>query len=181
MASSVPQQVSGLPVVQAAWVVRDLQETMSQWLNLGVGPFYTFDVDLPSVKYRGQESSLSMRIGLVHAGSVQLEFIQQTSDQPSAYTDGELSGASTFHHICRDYGGYDKAVAELEAQGAVLVTEAQWGDCRFCYMDARDTLGCFVEFCDDTDTGRRMYEIVREGAEQWDGEDPIRALAPLLA
>jgi hypothetical protein len=170
-----------MPFIQTAWVVRDLQETMSQWLNLGVGPFYTLDVDLPSVKYRGEESSLSMLIGMVQAGSVQLEFIQQTSGKPSAYTDGETSGAANFHHICRDYGGYDEAVAKLEAQGAALATEAQWGDCRFCYVDARDTLGCFIELCDDTETGRKMYEIVREGAENWDGKDPIRSLAPLLA
>ncbi|WP_285313478.1 VOC family protein [Pseudarthrobacter sp. fls2-241-R2A-168] len=181
MTGFLTERLSGMPVVQIAWVVRDLKQSMSQWLNLGVGPFFTLDTQVPAT-YRGEPSSLSMVIGLAQAGPVQIELIQQTSDQPSAYTDAEPSGAAGFHHICRAYGDYDEAVAKLQAEGSVLVTEGQWGEGgpRFCYLDARDTVGCFIEICDDSEVGQKMYKIVREAAEGWDGTDPIRSLEPLL-
>jgi hypothetical protein len=179
----VINQDASLPIVQAAWVVDDLQQAMSQWLRLGVGPFFTLDVDLPSVLYRGQPSSLSMSIGMAQAGAVQIELIQQTSQEPSAYTEGAKSGAAGFHHVCRALGGYDETIALLKAQGVVVATEARWGDGgpRFCYADTRDTLGCYLEIADDSEIGQRMYAVVGGAAESWDGQDPIRRLEPLLA
>ncbi|MFB9858728.1 VOC family protein [Paenarthrobacter aurescens] len=175
------QHVSHMPLTQVAWVVRDLQQAISQWVNLGVGPFFTLDVvDLP-VSYRGEPSSVSMAIGLAQAGSVQIELIQQTSDKPSAYTEGEPSGAAGVHHISRALGGYDENIARLQDDGLVLVSEARWGETRFCYLDARDTLGCFIELVDDSETGQKMHKIIREAAEGWDGKNPVRRLEPLLA
>jgi hypothetical protein len=181
MSNFARPHVTQMPMTQVAWVVHDLQQTMSQWLNIGVGPFFTLDVvDLP-VSHRGEPSSLSMTIGLAQAGPIQIELIQQTSDKPSAYTDGEPSGAARVHHISRALGGYDEAIANLQEEGLVLVTEATWGETRFCYLDARDTLGCFIELVDDSETGQKMHKIIRESADGWDGKDPIRRLEPLLA
>lgn len=59
---------AGLPIVQVAWVVDDLERAMSQWLKRGVGPFFTLDVDLPNVLYRGQPSSLIMSLAMAQAG-----------------------------------------------------------------------------------------------------------------
>jgi hypothetical protein len=179
----VTSRDAGLPIVQVAWVVDDLQRAMSQWLRRGVGPFFTLDVDLPSVLYRGQPSSISMSIGLAQAGPVQIELIQPTGKESSAYTDGASSGAARFHHICRALGAYDETIATLKDEGVVVATEARWGDNgpRFCYADTRDTLGCFLEIADDSEVGQRMYVVVRDAAKNWDGQDPIRRLEPLLA
>ena len=174
------QPATKMPLVQVAWVVRDLHKAMSEWINLGIGPFFAFDADNVPVTYRGTPSSLSMAVGLAQAGPVQIELIQQTSDAPSAYTEVDSSGASQFHHICRAHGGYDEGVAKLRAQGLELVTEGEWGGTRFCYFDARATLGSFIEFVDDSPVGQKMTKIVREAADGWNGEDPIRDLAPLL-
>ena len=175
------QHVTEMPIVQVAWVVRDLQQAMSQWLKIGVGPFFTLNADDVPVSYRGEASSLSMVVGLAQAGPVQIELIQQTSDKPSAYTEWEPLKAAGFHHICRAHGGYDEGVAKLQEEGLVLVTEGNWGGTRFCYLDARDTLGCFIEFVDDSAVGQKMSKIVREAAVGWDGSEPIRSLEPLLS
>ena len=182
MDESVLNEVAGLPVTQIAWVVDDLQKAMSHWLSLGVGPFFTLDVDSSRVLYRGQPSILSMSVALAHAGPVQIELIQQTSEEPTAYTDGASSGAARFHHICRAFGGYDETVSSLKDQGVVIAMEGRFGDddrYRYCYLDARDTLGCFIELCDDSEIGQKTYATTRDAAKDWDGQDPIRSLQSL--
>lgn len=172
-----------LPIVQIAWVVDDLDKAMSQWLNLGVGPFYTLDVDNMAVDYRGEPSSISMLIGLAHAGDIQVELIQQTSTEPSAYTEGAPCGSVGFHHICRALGKYDETIKQLTDEGAVVVTEGRFGEGgpRFCYVDTRAILGCFLELADDSAVGNKLYTITRGAALDWDGSDPVRRIEPLLA
>ncbi|KFG90898.1 Methylmalonyl-CoA epimerase [Sphingobium herbicidovorans NBRC 16415] len=174
---------AGLPIVQVAWVVDDLERAMSQWLKRGVGPFFTLDVDLPNVLYRGQPSSLIMSLAMAQAGPVQIELIQQIGEEPSVYTEGATCGAAGFHHLCRALGAYDETVATLRDEGIVIVTEARFGENgpRFCYADTRDTLGCYLEIADDSEVGRRMYAIVDDVGKTWNGQDPIRRLEPLLA
>jgi hypothetical protein len=143
---------------------------------MGVGPFFVYTVDVPDALYRGRVVPLTMRTALAQAGPVQIEFIEQLSQGPSAYRDVVAKGGSGFHHISRQMGGYDSTVARAKAQGAEIVTEAVLGNGRFCYADTRATLGCMLEILDWSLAGERLFAIIADAARGWDGRDPIRPL-----
>lgn len=163
-----------LPIIQAAWVVDDLDAAMAGWIALGVGPFFTFEVDMPEALYRGAPEPLRFRGALAQAGDMQIELIQQTSDGPSAYRDVVPKGQSGFHHICRAYGAYDETIAQLRAQGVAPATEARPGGARVCYADTRAQLGCMLEVLDANPAAEALSGLVRRGADGWDGRDPVR-------
>lgn len=164
----------GLPIVQAAWVVADLEAAIHGWAALGVGPFFTFTVDMPDALYRGAPVPLVFRGALAQAGDVQIELIRQLSAGPSAYRDVVPEGQSGFHHVCRSFGGYDATMARLRGLGIVAVSEGAPSGARVCYADTRALLGCMLELTDESPTISALAALVRNGAQGWDGRDPIR-------
>lgn len=184
--SVIPPQAKAapaLPLSQSAWVVANLEQAIEGWLAMGVGPFFTFLVDLPDALYRGKTTPLCFRVALAQAGEVQIELIQQLSAGPSAYRDVIPEGTSGFHHVCRALGAYDEMLEQLRALGVEVATEAMVGDARFCYIDTRAYTGCMLELVDESAVGTALNALVRDGATNWDGSDPVREVdfASLLA
>lgn len=165
---------SALPIIQNCWVVPDIERAARRWIEAGVGPFLTFDLDLPDTLYRGERSPLSISVALAQAGAIQIELIAQHSLGPSAFRDVVPAGASGFHHICRDFGGYDETLERLAKQGVFPVTELQFGGTRACYADARELMGCMLELVDDNPTSRELVKTVSDASIGWNGTNPIR-------
>lgn len=161
---------------QACWVVDDMEVAARNWAANGVGPFLTFDVDMPDAIYRGAPVPLRMTIGLAQAGPMQIELIQQHSPGPSAYRDVVPEGASGFHHVFRVVDDYDAAVAELKARGIVLATEAFYG-AHFCYADTRGEIGAMTEIAADSPLLRDLQAKVTTASLEWDGTTLLRPLA----
>jgi hypothetical protein len=165
-----------MPITQSCWVVPDVDQAANGWIELGVGPFFKFDIDIPNALYRGKVSPLSFTVALAQAGPTQIEFICQHSDGPSAYRDSVPAGSSGFHHVCRAFGRYDETVTMLKSKGIVLATEFEIGGARTCYADTRATMGCMFEVVEESDIGHRLLATIRNAAIGWDGRDPIRKL-----
>lgn len=168
------QKTGSLPIIQNCWVVDDLEAAIDGWLGIGVGPFYTFDVDVPDAVYRGRPVPLRFTVACAQAEAIQIELIKQHSDGPSAYRDSVPAGQSGFHHVCRSFGDYDATVAHLARGGVQLATEGEIGGTRFCYADTRATIGCMLEVVDESDGGAALNRLIRDGALDWDGSDPVR-------
>jgi hypothetical protein len=161
---------------QACWIVPDLHTGIGEWLKLGVGPFFTFDVDLPDAIYRGRVEPLTFSVALAQAGPVQIELIEQRSAGPSAYRDTVPVGSTGFHHIFKIVKDYDAEICSLKARGIVLATEAFLGQ-RFCYADLREEIGTMLEIAEDSEKLRALNDAVAKGSREWDGrQDPIRSL-----
>lgn len=161
-------------VIQNCWVVPDLQQAMEKWLALGVGPFLTLQQNMSTARYRGNLAPVSVNVALAQAGSVQIELIEVLSDGPSAYRDSVPEGQSGLHHICRSFGGYDESVARLKAAGIEMAMEVEMGGVRLAYADTRPLIGCMTELVDEHPFSRKLIDIVRDAAIDWDGSDPIR-------
>ena len=168
-----------LPIIQNCWVVPDIDCWMNNWIALGVGPFFKFDVEVPEALYRGRREPLAFTAALAQAGSVQIELVQQLSTGPSAYRDVVPAGDFGFHHVCRKFGEYDNILETLKSTGAEVATEFVLSGARYCYVDTRKTHGCMIELADDSSLGNQVNTMIREASIGWDGRDPIRTLAAL--
>jgi hypothetical protein len=169
-------------LTQNAYVVRDVQASMHQWINtMGIGPFFLLDhINLQNVEYRGTAIELDISAAIAFSGSVQIELIQQHSDGPSAYRDVVPEGSEGFHHICIYPEDYDRSLADYEAAGMPLAMKGEIASSggRFCYMDARSNLNCMMELVDVPDGGAgALWAPLRQATDEWDGKtDPIRLM-----
>jgi hypothetical protein len=165
-------------VRQNGYVVRDIHAAMDHWINvMGVGPwFYIENVKTDWFRHRGQDSAVTMSIGLANSGDLQIELIQPRNDAPSLYKEFLDAGHEGLQHMSywtNDYQGlYDKALS----LGYQVGHEGQIGGekGRFAYFDTQAHPGTVVEISDVSGAKGPFFDHVRKVAQNWDGSDPIR-------
>lgn len=166
------------PVRQNGYVVRDIEAAMDHWVKvMGVGPwFYVEKVKADNFHHRGQASNPDLSIALANSGDLQIELIQQRNDAPSMYLEFLESGNEGLHHLAfwtEDYQGlYDRALS----MGYEVGHEGQIGgpQGRFAYFDTEAHPGTVTEISDISGGKGQFFELIRQTAVGWDGENPIR-------
>ena len=170
-------ETGSTPLTQTCWVVPDLDDAITSWNAMGVGPFFHFTLDDPDALHRGETRRLHVRVAIAYAGPMQIELIQPLDDDPSVYRDVVAPGQSGLHHVCREYGGLDEGIAALTAQGFEVAMSGTLGPIRFAYVDTRPLIACMYELVDQSDMAVRMYAHIRQAASQWDGVDGSRPMS----
>lgn len=164
-------------VYQNAWVVDDLDAAMNKWVNeLGVGPFFVTEYgdQFASLTYRGKPAEISMRIGVSQAGPLQIELIQPTSNDPSAYRDAYPPGTEGFHHMCVYSHDMAADTEYFERLGYPAVTAGEVGPIKFAYFDTRPLMGCMWEVVEKAPGSDERRERLQTICANWDGINPIR-------
>ena len=170
-------------ITQNAYVVRDMDEAISKWRRvLNIGPVFVMPhIELHDVTYRGKPAELDITAAVAFAGHVQLEWIVQHNDAPSAYRDVVPAGEEGFHHICFYPEDYDTELARYEDMGFPVATSGKVSSAsgrRFCYIDTRPALNCMVELVDAPDGAGIVWKELRDATDNWDGKtDPIREIS----
>lgn len=165
------------PVRQNGYVVRDIEAALAHWTQvLGVGPFYYFDrVPIEDFRYRGEPSAVEVSIALANWGDLQIELIQQRNDAPSMYRDFLERGQEGLQHIACWYDDLD---APLEEAGRLGLRVGQSGCIgergRFAYLETESHGGTVVEISEINGTKGRFFEHVKNSADCWTGDEPIR-------
>jgi hypothetical protein len=164
--------------VQCCWVVQDIHSAVRHWLETaGVGPFYVSPkLTCPDFRYRGQPQTLMLTGAFAQAGSVQIELVQQHNDAPSAYSELQAMGPAGFHHLARFSDDYEAELESCRRNDQRPAMEGLYGDVRFFYVDARSTVGCFLEILERKRSIIDMFDMIARAGEGWDGKDPIRPL-----
>jgi len=165
-------------VVQAAYVVDDIDEAMRQWQSVGgAGPFFVFRKIELEVTYRGAPANATLSIGLAQIGGVHVELIQQHSDGDSVYRDVYPEGSGGgFHHVAIVVPDVDKAVEYYTGRGFDVGMALNFGETPVAYIDTRAALGGMTEVLRGAPPIIELYAQVAEAAKDWDGTDPIRDL-----
>ena len=166
-------------IVQACWVVSDLEEAMLRFQRtMRCGPFFFIEgAAVENGVYRGTPSRPVSNIALAQAGQIQVELIQPRSPAPSIYRDVVPEGKEGFHHLCYFTEDYDGERARYEAMGAALGFEGiSNGDMRVAYYDTRALTGFMTEVLEDNAGVKDLFAMIRRAAEGWDGRDPIRPI-----
>ena len=164
-------------VFQNAWVVDDVEAAAMRWVQeMGVGPFFLSEyVDVfGDVYYRGEPSSLNMKVALAQAGPVQIELIEPISEQ-CAYRDSVSPGTVGFHHVCVWTHDIDADTEYFASLGYQVANSGTVGPTAFAYYDTRPLMGCMLEVVTKHPAIEARFEQIAQAAVDWDGKDPIRS------
>ena len=167
---------------QAGYVVPDIEAAMDHWSRvLGVGPwFYNPKVPIVNYRYRGQSHQPHNSVALANSGSLQMELIQTRNDVPSMYRDFQRAGPSGLQHVAYWTENYDADLARLLAQGFEPVMSGEVGERgRFIYFDTETHPGTVIELSEVAGPKGKMFRMIREASEGWDGRDPVRPFPDL--
>lgn len=162
-------------VRQIGYVVTDLDDAISGWLKMGVGPWFVIR-DLPQqVTYRGVPCEVKLSLALSNSGDLQVELIQQLDETPSIFTEFLTTGGG-FHQLAYWTADFDAAMTRLAEAGWPQVWSGGEGEgVRFAYFEP-PAGASIVEIMELTEASAGMASYVRAQAANWDGSDPVREL-----
>ncbi len=168
---------------QLGYVVHDIEAAMDYWSRtLGVGPwFYNPRVPIVNYQYRGQAHQPHNSVALANSGYVQVELIQTRNDVPSMYRDFLQAGHTGLQHVAYWTSDYDADLARLTDEGFESVMSGEVGERgRFVYFDTEYHPGTVIELSEVAGPKGRMFDLIREASEGWDGKtDPVRPFPDL--
>ena len=169
-------------ITQAGYVVDDIEAAMDYWSRvLGVGPFfYNERVPIKNFTYRGERYEPHNSVALANSGSLQVELIQTRNDVPSMYRDFKQTRGTGLQHFAYWTENYDADYERAVAQGFKPVMSGEVGERgRFVYFDTEYHPGTVIELSEVTGPKGRMFRIIREASQGWDGSNPVRPFPDL--
>jgi catechol 2,3-dioxygenase-like lactoylglutathione lyase family enzyme len=171
---------------QVAYLVPDIEQAMDYWASvLGVGPwFYNPRVPIRNYTYRGERYEPHNSVALANAGGLQVELLQTRNDVPSMYRDFIRAGHQGAQHFAYWTENFDADLRRAEEEGFQVCMGGEVGENgRFVYFeDSRHPgrhPGAVVELSEVAGPKGRMFDMIRQAAEGWDGKDPVRPFPDL--
>lgn len=133
---------------QNAYVTRDLDRALALLrARHGVDGFTRYAVDM-EVNTPGGRGRVVMKLALGWVGALQYELIEPVSGLVDIYRDALSEYPLQFHHVCMRVHDWDTFRADLDRQQRPVVIEGGTpGHLQFVYVDARDSLGHYLEYC----------------------------------
>jgi methylmalonyl-CoA/ethylmalonyl-CoA epimerase len=164
-----------------AYVVENIEATVERLAKqLGAGPFFLFEnVRLENITSRGEPAEFVHHSAFGHCGGGPIELMQIVRLVPERI-EGRFSGAQPgVHHVAWAVppASVHELRRELEDRGLPEYLSAQTGDIDNTFHDASASLGHDIEIHVDSEGLRGFFQMVREGAEGWDGSEPLRRAA----
>lgn len=167
--------------VQIAYHVTDPERAARNCAaTFGWGPFFYLEhIPLAYCRYRGRPAEFDHSSAYGQAGQLMVEFIKQHNDGPSPLRDLFAPNATGLHHVAHFVPDLTAAVAGFRELDVAIALEARTtGGVNFAMIDTSAELGHMLELYEPVADLARFYAFVRRAAENWDGSDPLRRLAP---
>lgn len=145
------EALAGRPVHQVGILVPDLEAALERYSSRwGLGPWagYVYGPDtVPTLTYRGQPGSYSMRLALAGSGP-QVELLEPL-EGPSIYHEWLEARSHGVHHLAVRVESLPAAVEPLVAAGYELLQSGAGygldGDGGYAYFDTEDDFGVVLE------------------------------------
>ncbi|MGW4121234.1 zinc-binding dehydrogenase [Nocardia sp. NPDC004711] len=166
-------------IAQIGYVVRDIEESMRNFVACGIGPwFFLRGVRPEDFTYRGEPSAMVMDVAVANSGDIQIELISPVNDAPSMYRDFLEAGHEGVQHIAYWSDRYQQLYDRVLAAGFTVGQEGRIGgaDGRFAYLETEHHPGTVIEISDVGGTKRLVFDLVRMAAANWDGSNPIQTI-----
>ncbi|PRD44776.1 glyoxalase [Phyllobacterium phragmitis] len=167
---------------QLGYVVDDIEAAMAHWHSaMGVGPwFYNPRVPIEDYRYDGRAYEVHNSVALANSGALQVELIQTRNDAPSMYRDFMHAGHRGLQHVAYWTRDYDADLARMEAEGFTRKMSGKVGaNGRFVYFDREAHPGTVIELSEVMGPKGRLFDLIRQASDGWDGFDPIRPFPDL--
>ncbi|MFH1141488.1 MAG: VOC family protein [Chloroflexota bacterium] len=139
------------PMGHVGVVVRDLARTVEHYSTaLGLGPFRTFEANIPRGTLHGRPASFRFSVALARMGTVDLEIIEVPPGE-SIYREFLESSGEGLHHLGFQVADLDAELARLGSRGLPGVQVIQEGEgevkgYKFAYLDTQKVGGVVFEF-----------------------------------
>jgi methylmalonyl-CoA/ethylmalonyl-CoA epimerase len=164
-----------------AYVVESIEATVERLAEqLGAGPFFLVEnVPLENVTSRGEPAEFVHHSAFGWCGGGPIELMEMVRLAPER-VEARFSGARPrAHHVAWAVGpaSVEGLRRELEARGLPEYLSARLGELNSTLHDASASLGHDIEIHVDSQGLRDFFQMVREGAEGWDGSEPLRPVA----
>jgi hypothetical protein len=161
-----------------AYVVEDIEATVNRLVDqLGAGPFFLIEsVPLEKVLSRGEPAEFAHNSAFGYCGDGPIELMETVSLAPERVEKGFSAARPGIHHVAYAVPAADVADlrSSLDERSLPQYLSAQLGEVDMTLHDASATLGHDIEIHVDSQGLRDSFEMVREGAEGWDGSEPLR-------
>lgn len=132
---------------QNAYVTRDLDRAIETFrVKYGLSDFkvYTAEMDVTTPAGHGPAAN---KVAFGWVGNLQFELIQPISGQVAFYTDElRADDGLRFHHICMRTRNIDMLRREVDKLKWPVVYEGVTSATSFFYVDARESLGHYLEY-----------------------------------
>jgi methylmalonyl-CoA/ethylmalonyl-CoA epimerase len=161
-----------------AYVVEDIEATVNRLVDqLGAGPFFLIEnVPLEDVLSRGEPAQFVHNSAFGYCGGGAIELMEPVSLAPERVEKGFSAPRPRIHHVA--YAVPPTEVADLrrslDERGLTEYLSSWLGGVETTLHDASAVLGHDIEIHVDGDGLRDFFEMVRTGAEDWDGSEPLR-------
>jgi methylmalonyl-CoA/ethylmalonyl-CoA epimerase len=180
----VPENLFRPPLEAAhhyAYVVESIEATVARLAEqLGAGPFFLVEnVPLENITSRGEPAEFVHHSAFGYRGGDPIELIEIVRLVPERM-EGHFAGVRPrIHHVAWTVPGasVDDLRRELEDRGLPEYLSAQLGELDSTLHDASATFGHDIEIHVDNQGLRDFFQMVRDGAEGWDGSEPLRSAA----
>lgn len=144
------RSLEGLSPFQIAFVVRDLERSVSEFdARLSAGPWrgWVFGPQGEGREYRGRPAEWSLRVAL-NSGSPQYELVEPV-EGPSIHADWLAERGEGFHHVGYAVESVAAVTEEMERAGHPVIARIHSfgadGDGAAAYYDTGAALGFLVE------------------------------------
>ncbi len=172
----MPERI-GSRIVQYCYVVGNLEQGCARFRDLfGIAPFVGgADVELTDHHYRGAPAEpIRLRGVFAQSGDLNIELVEILSPDPSAFRDMFGAGEEGLHHVAMFSDDYEGEKQRWADAGHPVVSEftTDFG-AKICYIDARGTLGHFIELYPEHPIIRAMYAQTVKETRDWNGAQLI--------
>jgi methylmalonyl-CoA/ethylmalonyl-CoA epimerase len=160
------------------YLVEDIEATVGRLVEqFGAGPFFLIEnVPLENLRSGDEVAEFVHSSAFGYCGDDPVELIETVRLAPDRVEKAFSGSRPRVHHVA-----YAVPRAEVEAlrgaldrRGLSTYLSAQLGEVENTFHDASASLGHDVEIQVDSAEFREFFEMVRGGAEDWDGSDPLR-------
>jgi catechol 2,3-dioxygenase-like lactoylglutathione lyase family enzyme len=165
------------PIRQIAWVVRDLEESVANWLRVsGVGPWTCFRNVAMSGVYRGHPATVRMHVALGYQDGMEIELIEDLGQGPSPYRAAAGAPLIGMHHVAWFSDDVAAEVQRGRARGLQVCFEAANAVTRVAYLEDPGERGLLLEFIEMNAVMRAGFDARLAAARAWQGADPVQVI-----
>jgi Glyoxalase/Bleomycin resistance protein/Dioxygenase superfamily len=164
-----------------AYIVEKIEATVERLAEqLGAGPFFLVEnVPLENITSRGEPAEFVHHSAFGYCGGGPIELMEIVRLVPERIESRFAGARPGVHHVAWAVppASVEDLRRELEDRGLPEYLSAQLGEIDVTFHDASASLGHDIEIHVDSQGLRDFFQMVREGAEGWDGSEPLRPAA----
>lgn len=131
---------------QNAYVTRDIDKWIEHFkATAKIDQIFSYEGAQKLIYPDGGEQV--SKLAFIWIGGLQYELIQPIGGNLTLYSEALPEGNGLqFHHICMRIDDWDEFRARVDQQDLPIAIEGDTGGLKFLYLDARATLGHYLEY-----------------------------------